>query len=289
MIALIGGSGYVGSAYQRYLVKHEMQFTVISRRDCDYTNAATLTSALRAMRAEFAINVAGFTGKPNVDACELRKHECLFANAVLPGIIARACNDAGIPWGHVSSGCIYNGSTVASGFDETSTPNFTFRTNNCSFYSGTKALGEEILASAESVYVWRLRVPFWNRDEPRNYISKVLLYQRLLDVRNSLSQLDEFSHATVESWVRRIPFGTYNVTNPGSVTTREVAAMTRGAGLTSKSFDFFEDEAEFMRVAAKAPRSSCVLNASKLAATGITLTEVHEALERDMRAWKRAA
>ena len=28
---------------------------------------------------------------------------------VLPGTIALACADAGVPWGHVSSGCIYTG------------------------------------------------------------------------------------------------------------------------------------------------------------------------------------
>ena len=39
---------------------------------------------------EFLINAAGYTGKPNVDACELHKADCLMGNAVLPGIIAQA-------------------------------------------------------------------------------------------------------------------------------------------------------------------------------------------------------
>ncbi len=34
------------------------------------------------------------------------------------------------------------------GFREDDAPNFSFRTNHCSFYSGTKALGEEVLAGA---------------------------------------------------------------------------------------------------------------------------------------------
>jgi hypothetical protein len=90
---------------------------------------------------------------PNVDACELHKSECVMGNAVLPGTIALACADAGVPWGHVSSGCIYTGKNAdGAGFTETDTPNFTFRTNNCSFYSGTKALGEEVLAGVPNVY-----------------------------------------------------------------------------------------------------------------------------------------
>jgi putative intracellular protease/amidase len=68
-----------------------------------------LAAALREGRASFVINAAGYTGKPNVDACELHKTDCLQGNAVLPGLIAQACEQAGVPWGHVSSGCIFTG------------------------------------------------------------------------------------------------------------------------------------------------------------------------------------
>ena len=42
---------------------------------------------------------------------------------------------------------------------------------------------------------------------------------------------------------------------------------------------------ECVPCAAKTPRSNCVMNSTKLAATGIKLTEVHEAVERDLRRW----
>ncbi len=66
------------------------------------------------------------------------------------------------------------------GFTENDSPNFSFRTNNCSFYSGTKALGEECLQDAENTYIWRLRIPFNHVDSPRNYLSKLLNYAWLL-------------------------------------------------------------------------------------------------------------
>ncbi|MBA3850463.1 MAG: dTDP-4-dehydrorhamnose reductase, partial [Opitutus sp.] len=142
MIYLLGGSGYVGHAYQALLTRKGIPFRNLRRADFDYTDPARLADLLRREKPHFLINAAGYTGKPNVDACELHKHECLFGNAVLPGLIANACAEAGVPWGHVSSGCIFTGARAdGSGFTETDTPNFTFRTNNCSFYSGTKALG----------------------------------------------------------------------------------------------------------------------------------------------------
>ena len=290
MIYLLGGSGYVGHAYQALLTRKGIPFRNLRRAEVDYTNPATLLTALRADRPEFLINAAGYTGKPNVDACELHKHECLFGNAVLPGIVAEACAAAGIPWGHVSSGCIYTGARPdGSGFTETDAPNFTFRQNNCSFYSGSKALGEEVLAGKPDVYIWRLRIPFNEVDNPRNYLTKLLRYNTLLEATNSISQLEEFVAATFACWEKRVPFGLYNVTNPGQVTTHEVVDLIKKTGVSDKDFVFFKDESDFMQKAAKTPRSNCVMSSSKLAATGIQMTEVHAAVERDLKRWQRAS
>ncbi len=287
MICLLGGSGYVGSAFREALDALGLPYVSPRRAETDYTNPASLAGMLRAIKPAFLINCAGYSGKPNVDACELHKAECLMGNAVLPGMIQEACGPLGIPWGHVSSGCIYSDSRAdGSGFTEEDPPNFTFRQNNCSFYSGTKALGEEVLAGAAACYIWRLRIPFNHRDNGRNYLSKLMRYDRLLDVRNSLSQLDEFTRAAIECWQKRLPFGTYNMTNPGSVTTREVVEIISRSGLTKKQFHFFKDEAEFNRLAAKTPRSHCVLDTSKLQQAGIRMTEIREALAMALKNWK---
>ena len=289
MIYLLGGSGYVGQAYQALLTRKNIPYRNLRRAELDYTNEATLTAALQADRPEFLINAAGYTGKPNVDACEDDKAECLFGNAVLPGRIAAACQAAGVPWGHVSSGCIFTGARPdGTGFTEDDTPNFSFRTNNCSFYSGTKALGEETLQGTSDVYLWRLRIPFDHRESPRNYLTKMMRYSRLLEAANSISQLQEFVAATFACWEKRIPFGTYNVTNPGHVTTREVIAAIKASGVCDKDFSFFDSEEEFMRIAARTPRSNCVMSSAKLAAAGIAMTEVHEALARDLSKWVKA-
>ena len=124
MIYLLGGSGYVGQAYQTLLTRKGIPFKSVSRADLDYANPAALAEALRADKVTFLINAAGYTGKPNVDACELDKTNCLFGNAILPGRIAEACAAAGVPWGHVSSGCIYAGFRPdGTGFSETDAPN----------------------------------------------------------------------------------------------------------------------------------------------------------------------
>ena len=286
MIILLGGSGYVGQAFQRLLHGLNVPFHNLARKELDYGDTHRLADYLAETGASFVINAAGYTGKPNVDACELHQAACLFGNAVLPGRIREACEKTGTPWGHISSGCIYSGERPGGGgFREDDTPNFSFRTNHCSFYSGTKALGEEVLTGAEQCFVWRLRIPFSEVESPRNYLTKVMRYARLLEAANSLSQLDEFVRACFECWQKRLPFGTYNVTNPGHVTTREVVDLIRQSGVCDKRFEFFADEEEFMRVAAKTPRSNCLLDTAKLQNAGIAMTEVHEAIALSLRNW----
>jgi dTDP-4-dehydrorhamnose reductase len=257
------------------------------RSDLDYTDVATLIGALEADQPEFLINAAGYTGKPNVDACEADKANCLFGNAILPGRIAEACEATNTPWGHVSSGCIYTGAREdGTEFTEEDAPNFTFRQNNCSFYSGTKALGEEILSGAKNVYIWRLRIPFDENESPRNYLTKLMRYQKLLQAENSISQLHEFVASTFACWEKQISYGTYNVTNPGYVSTSEVVDLILESGICQKEYEFFSDEAEFMGKAAIAPRSNCIMSSAKLVGAGIEMTPAKEAIQNALNNWK---
>jgi dTDP-4-dehydrorhamnose reductase len=284
-IAILGAGGYVGKALAKHCDVHGYAYVTLDRSHS--VDPARLSKSIVDSGAECLINCAGYTGKPNVDACELHKAECLDGNGVLPGLIRQACQNAGIPWGHVSSGCIYTGRRAdGAGFREEDPPNFSFRQNNCSFYSGCKALGEEILQGADRCYIWRLRIPFENTPNPRNYLQKIISYDRLLEAENSLSHLHEFVAACVDSFRLEIPYGIYNLTNPGSVTTSEVVELIRQSGVSRKDFQFFSDEADFMKIAAKTPRSNCVLDSRKAINSGLRFRDVREVIAEALRKWQ---
>lgn len=315
MILLLGATGYIGEAFAAELTRRGAVFRALSRREVDYTRFEPLLSLLREVRPEFLVNCAGYTGKPNVDACESARADTLLGNALLPQTLAHACAAASIPWGHVSSGCIYTGAKVRNdegrcriepnltepavhrlileerdrvqGFTELDPPNFSFRSPPCSFYSGTKALGEEAIAGVGRSYVWRLRIPFDEFDSPRNYLSKVQRYARVYDNVNSISHRGDFARACLDCWYQRVPWGLYNVTNPGWVTTREVVALVRQHIAPDRKFEFWESDAAFYQVAAQAPRSNCVLDVSKLLQAGVKVRPVGEALEESLRKWQR--
>ena len=237
MYLILGKSGYIAQSFVEVCEQRKVPYFAVSRSLVDYTNPVEFRDYLQAFRnvtgkTAFVINCAGFIGKPNVDACE----------------------DV-----HISSGCIYNG--YEKDFRETDPPNFTFNTG--SFYSGSKALAEQVvIQNYPYSYIFRLRVPFDERSSPRNYITKMLSYDKLLDVRNSFSHRADFVNGCLDLIEKNAPSGIYNLTNPGSLTTREVVDMIKTYTQLGKDFSFYPDEDIFLQDV-KAPRSSCVLDVSK--------------------------
>src|SRR5260221_1470924 len=114
MILLLGATGYIGKAFARELAARKTDFIPLSRQQVDYTRFDGLLEFLKAKKPEFVINAAGYTGKPNVDACELHKADTLQGNTLFPQTVAHACLASAIPWGHISSGCIYSGAKVVT-------------------------------------------------------------------------------------------------------------------------------------------------------------------------------
>ena len=313
MIVLLGASGYIGSAFVAALRESGQEFLPVPRAQVDYSRFEHLVRFLRERKPAFLINAAGFTGKPNVDACEIARAETLQGNVLLPLTISHACDATGTPWGHVSSGCSYNGAKVLRdgrweietdlsrpafqelrretpeairGFTEADEPNFSFRRPPCSFYSGTKALAEEALAPFSRCYVWRLRLPFDERDGPRNYLSKLQRYGKVYDNTNSISHRGDFARACLQLWQRRAPFGIYNMTNPGHVTAREIVEMIHARLKPAREFEFWSGDDEFYRKGATTLRSNCILDVSKLAAAGVSMRPVHEAIDGSLRSWR---
>ena len=283
-VAVLGYRGYLGSHFMRGIEDKGWRSLGLSRKEVDYTNVDDLSAWLRENKPNFLINAAGYTGKPNVDACEDEKGECLFGNAVLPGRVREVCEDNEIKWGHVSSGCIYSGSRPdGKGWREEDAPNFSFRSPPCSFYSGTKALGEEVLQGAQDCYVWRLRIPFNEARNSRNYLQKLLHYESLLEAENSISHLNDFVESCLLCFEREIEPGIYNLTNRGSVTTRQVTNWMVEEGITDKQFSFFENEEDFMERAASTPRSNCVLDTTKAEKAGLGMRPVEDAVREALR------
>ena len=112
-------------------------------------------------------------------------------------------------------------------------------------------------------------MPFGSQPHPKNYLTKLRSYERLVDVRNSLSFIDTVAKVAV-FFAQNSPLpGIYNVCERGSVTSREVVDLM---GLSKE----WVSEQEFAGMV-KAPRSHCVLNTDKLSRL-MDIPDVHESI-----------
>ena len=289
MYIILGKNGYIAEAIIKELNSRNLPHVALSRIDIDYTNKCDFDLYLlnnfhrNILEGEdiIVVNCAGYIGKPNVDACELAKADCVEGNVLFPAMISQLCADRGYQYVHISSGCIYGG--YEKHFTEQDVPNFDFQ--NGSFYSGTKALAEKVVQQNNpSSYVFRLRIPFDEYASPRNYLTKLMSYDTLLDAENSLSHRGDFAKYAIDLITQKVPHGIYNITNKGSVTTQQVVELIKKHKLTNKEFHFFTNLDDFMQQIT-APRSNCVLDTSKIEQY-IKIRTAEEALEDALSKYK---
>jgi dTDP-4-dehydrorhamnose reductase len=311
MILVLGASSYIGRIFCAELRRRGRDFTLPAGKD--YADFDSLFDCIRKTNPEFIINAAGCCAGADWDACELAREETLHANTILPHIIAKVCLMTNTPWGHVSSCAIYSGAKIAGddglivekrinrsellrlladspdrihGYTEMDEPNFSFRSVPCSFFSGTAALAEEAIRGIGASYIWRLGLPFNERDEPDNFLHRLQTDEKIFPGVNPLSHTDDYVRACLDLWESRAPFGIYNVAQPGILTARQIADMLPKFLNPNHPLEFWENEADYYAGGNRALRPNGVVDASKLLQAGVSLRSAAEAVEDSLRHWR---
>ncbi|KAK8949387.1 putative rhamnose biosynthetic enzyme 3 [Platanthera zijinensis] len=237
---------------------------------------AQLESDVRNVKPTHVFNAAGLTGRPNVDWCEFHKQETIRTNVVGTLTLADVCLENGLSLMNYATGCIFEynahhpeGSGI--GFKEEDTPNFTG-----SFYSKTKAMVEDLLNEYDNVCTLRIRMPISSDlSNPRNFITKISRYSKVVNIPNSMTVLEELLPISVEM-ARRGCRGVWNFTNPGVASHNEILEMFRD--YIDPSFRWANFSLEEQARVIVAPRSNNELDASKLKREFPELLSIKESL-----------
>lgn len=290
---MIIGQGYLGSKLFNFLKKCPyIEVSSWSARIFFQSSEKTQEMLLDQVQPEIIINCSGFTGKPNVEQCEKFQIQCLHANVIEPLILLDWCAKRSLIYGHVSSGCIYQNNRRPfsifpfQGYTEKDPPNFTFEHAPVSFYSGTKALAETLLLrkSYPRIWIWRIRMPFDEHIfEPQNLFYKLLNYKKLIPktTRNSITCIPDFVEAIETFCLDNLPYGIWNMTNLGSVTTEQLVELIQTYIQPSFCPEYFESEQQFQKYCST-PRSFCTLNNKKIACWGLMSQTAYEAVKRSL-------
>lgn len=266
---LIFGAGYLGHKFA-----DAWQGAVLS--SVDISDREAVRAALDAIRPDAVLNTAGKTGKPNVDWCESHKLPTFRSNTIGALTLAEACAEKGIHLTHLASGCIFYGpSPDPAGWRE---EDFA---NPSAFYSRTKYAADLILSQLPNVAIARLRMPIDSQPGPRNLITKLAAYPKIIDVENSVTVVDDLLFA-VGQLIEKKAEGVFHVVNEGTMKHRELIALFEElVDPTHKNEWITPDDMVRQGLAVKG-RSNCILQNRRLKELGIEMRPISVALRNCM-------
>jgi dTDP-4-dehydrorhamnose reductase len=189
--------------------------------------------------------------------------------------VVKLCNQYKIPVIHIGSGCIYSG--YEKEFTEEDIPNFGIYSNESSYYSKCKHVFETF-AKEFNCYVLRIRIPFTDILTRKNYFSKLLNYDTLINELNSVTSLNDFDEFVVRFISIKPEYGIYNVVNPEPVKAEEVIEILKDNKILNSRWRFIE----LKDLNTKANRSNCVLTTDKIKDLGLQLPNTRTSLLRDI-------
>ncbi|GER33615.1 dTDP-glucose 4,6-dehydratase [Striga asiatica] len=270
---IYGRTGWIGGLLGKICEKQGISYEYGKGRLQD---RASILADIASVNPTHVFNAAGVTGRPNVDWCESHKTETVRTNVAGTLTLADVCRDQGLLVMNYATGCIFEydadhpeGSGI--GFKEEDKPNFTG-----SFYSKTKAMVEELLKEYDNVCTLRVRMPISSDlSNPRNFITKISRYNKVVNIPNSMTILDELLPISVEMAKRDLR-GIWNFTNPGVVSHNEILEMYKeymDPGFKWSNFTL-EEQAKVI----VAPRSNNEMDASKLKKEFPELLSIKESL-----------
>ena len=85
--------------------------TFLGRAEADLADPEACADAIRASRPDAVVNAAAWTA---VDAAEEQEQQATVINGDAPGAMARACADLGVPFVHISTDYVFDGTGDAS-------------------------------------------------------------------------------------------------------------------------------------------------------------------------------
>ena len=276
---LYGKNGWIGGMLIE-LLKANGDEVVLG--DTRLENREAVAAELEKVKPTRVLNAAGVTGRPNVDWCEFNKQTVIRTNIIGCLNLADLCWQEKLHCTLYATGCIFEydekhplGGGVATAFTEEERANF-----DGSYYSQTKGFCEEMLrAYLDHLTVLRVRMPISDDLSPRNFLTKISKYAKVVDVPNSMTVLHDLLPASLALSRRKLS-GIYNFCNPGAISHNECLEAYKKHVDLSFTWTNFSLEEQDKILAAR--RSNNELNCTKLveALPDLDIPEIHVAVDR---------
>jgi 3,5-epimerase/4-reductase len=277
---LYGSRGWIGN--QVVAILEQQQEIVIEGRARADDYLATKAEITERM-PDRVICTVGRTSGPdcsNIDYLEQpgKLVDNLRDNLHAPINLASICQDLDIHFTYLGTGCIYEYdadhpiSSDQSGYTEEDRPNFVG-----SQYSMVKGVTDQLIRDFKTTLNARIRMPISTEIHPRNFVTKITKYSKVISVPNSMTVLPELLPIMIDLARRKVT-GTINLTNPGVITHAQILDMYRQYLDPSFTYQVM-DLSELPRYTVGRRSNNC-LDTTKLQSYYPSVTPIKEAIER---------
>jgi len=172
-VLVFGKTGQVARALIAVGSAQGVQVIALGRDDADLSDSKACAAAIAACDADAVINAAAWTA---VDAAESQEDAAYVVNAAAPAAMAEACAAKGLPFVHLSTDYVFDGSEGEAWLPDAPT-------QPLSAYGRTKRAGEQLISEVGGAVVI-LRTAWVFDDTGQNFVTTML---RLSETRDTLS------------------------------------------------------------------------------------------------------
>ena len=289
---IYGAQGWIGSQLITLLNNYSNIETIVGKVRVD--NHIELLHEINSVYPTHIICLIGRThgvidGKiyPTIDYLEQKGKlvENVRDNLYSPLTLAIICQERGIHFTHLGTGCIFNNFNPITNqleepsFTEESLPNFFG-----SSYSIIKGFTDRIMhLFANTCLNLRIRMPITNENNPRNFITKITTYKKICSIPNSITVLPEMFPIMIDLIINK-QVGTINMTNPGTISHNEILTMYKEIVDPTFTWENFSIEEQNKILASG--RSNDSLDTSKLTQLYPDIKPIKEAVKEVLLNYK---
>ena len=266
MILVFGSNGWIGTQFVELLEKYNIKYASATCRaddskgiikDIEHFSPTHIISFIG--RTHGTIDDKEYT---TIDYLEQdgKLVENMRDNLFSPLLLAEISRFRNIHYTYLGTGCIFkydnHNEDRERGFQEEDSPNFFG-----SSYSVVKGFTDQMMKMYENTLNLRIRMPITDSMHPRNFITKIVNYEKVCSMPNSMTVLPELLPLIIELMNNNIT-GTINFTNPGTISHNEILEMYKE--IVDPSFTWKNFSQEEQRKILDADRSNNYLETSKL-------------------------
>jgi len=222
-VLFYGSRGWIGKQFVEYLNKYNVEYVEADERA---DNEKAVEKEIIDKNPTHIISFIGRTYGGNFNTIDYLEQpgklvdnvrDNLYAPIVL-SILAKKYN---IHFTYLGTGCIFNAFEPEESYvDEEAKPDFFG-----SSYSIIKGYTDRLqhMFSANTLNL-RIRMPIVNYSHDRNFITKILKYEKICSVSNSMTVLEDM-YPVILDMMNNKTTGTFNMVNKGIISHNEILEM----------------------------------------------------------------